>query len=419
MLAKIHRLKNVYFHRLDFEWRRIRKINRRILLGKAITKLLGFASGILLLPVTVLLHFYGFRHVTIFTDRIGHLALEPDCLLKEKSMGHIPTRKWIMLAPPARVANEHMLNYWKPHFYIVRNPIACMLIANMSRWGLMRQDAARYIRAIGKAQAAYPIFAEWRYRPPLLQLTEQDKVWGTQMLLNLGLPTDAWFVCVHVRESGFSPIDEELHCHRNGSTENILPAITEIVRRGGWVVRIGDNSMASLPRMTNVIDYAHHPLKSPRLDVLLCALARFILGNTSGISLVGTIFGVPNALANMVPISAMGVGPLDISIPKLHWSIPKQRYLRFKELFDSPISKSQFGKEYAEAGIRLDENSREDILALVIEMFENLDQSQAQQVYNNSAQYKFSALMTQDHYSHGTISRISSSFLSRCKFLLQ
>lgn len=76
--------------RLKFELRRIRNMPILTLLGKAASKLLGHILGLLLLPVTALLHLADFRHVTIFTDRIGHLALEPDCLLKEQMLGHIP-----------------------------------------------------------------------------------------------------------------------------------------------------------------------------------------------------------------------------------------------------------------------------------------------------------------------------------------
>lgn len=71
---------------------------------------------------------------------------------------------------------------------------------------------------------------------------------------------------------------------------------------------MGDTTMEPLPFLPQVIDYAHHPLRSPRLDIILCARARCILGNTSGIFLVGSIFGVPSA-ANMVPMSVSLIKP--------------------------------------------------------------------------------------------------------------
>jgi FkbM family methyltransferase len=395
----------------------MRQMTPATLARKAAFKLLGLMLGLMLLPITGLLHLAGYRHVTVFTDRIGHLALEPDCLLREQALGHIPRRKWIMLAPPGRVANEHLLSYWQSHFHLVRSKAACFFITSMSSWGLMRYGIDHYVRAIGKAQAVYRIYADWSSRPPLLRLNTEDDEWGNEMLEQLGVPKNAWFVCVHAREADFSPIDEELHSHRNSHIENIIPAAQEIVKRGGWAIRIGDPSMLPLPPLAQVIDYAHHPLKSPRLDIILCAKARFILGNTSGISLVGTIFGVPCVLANMIPVSAMGVSPQDISIPKLHWSKSEDRYLSFSEIFASPLSRTQYGRNFTDAGIRLEENTPEDIKELATEMLDRVAGNAVDDGEGTTRQQAFLGLLRPDHYSYGTASTIGSRFLKRHNML--
>ena len=378
-----------------------------------LTKTIGFALGIILFPITILFHIYGYRHVLIFTDRIGHLALEPDCLLKAQYLGQLNQKKWILLAPINRTANEHLLTYWKHHFIVIRNRTACFLIRNMSRFFFMRYNVKHFIRNIGKPQAAFNIYTAWGDRPPIVSLTKGDEVWGREMLALLGLPNDAWFVCVHARESGFSPVDEELQHHRNCKIENTFDAIEEIVRRGGWVIRIGDPTMKKLPIMHNVIDYAHHPLKSPRLDIILCALARFILGNTSGISLVGSIFGTPCALSNMTPISALGVSPKDISIPKLFWSHDENRYLRFDEAISSEIVNSQFADNYLRLGIKLEENSENDILNLSIEMLDQLNGRSNNDDNCIILQMSFMKLIERHHYSYNTSSLISYRFLSK------
>lgn len=404
---------------LQFEFHRIRQMQPLHLAGKASSRLIGLGLGFLLLPLTALLHLAGYRHVTIFADRIGHLALEPDCLIKEQTLGSIPARKWIMLAPPERVANEHLLTYWQPYFRIVRNRTGCFIIASMSQWGLMRYDLGHAVRAVGQAQSAYSTYASWGNRPPLLTLSPADQQWGRQMLMQMGLPEGAWFVCAHAREEGFSPIDESLHSHRNSSITYQKLAFEEIVNRGGWVIRIGDTSMKSLrdapsiSGMPQVIDYAHHPLKSARLDIVLCAMARFILGNTSGVALVGSVFGTPCALTNMVPLAAIGVSPLDLSIPKLHWSVAENRYLSFAEIFNSRMSQSQYNSEFVSFGIRLDENSPEEIRDLAIEMLASLDSSKTKNTAGNPLSDKFLAMLGSQHYSFGTSSRVSSSFLKR------
>src|SRR5256885_8476241 len=60
------------------------------------------------------------------------------------------------------------------------------------------------------------------------------------------------------------------------------PAVQEITRRGGWVVRLGDPTMEPFPPTPAVIDYAHSRLKSPATDVFLCGACRFFIGVASG-----------------------------------------------------------------------------------------------------------------------------------------
>jgi putative glycosyltransferase (TIGR04372 family) len=398
-------------HGLAYEWRRITRQGPTTLLPKIASRLLSVALWFLLLPVTLALHLAGYRRITVFADRIGHLAMEPDCLLKETALGLIPTRHWFMLAPPHRVANAHLLNYWKPFIRVWQHPAICFVLLSMSRWVLMRHDVSRYLLATKKAQSSYPIYAQWADRPPLLAPTAEDSVWFADARQALGLPKDAWYVCVHVREAGFSPIDEELQAHRNGSIEISVPAIEEITRRGGWVIRIGDASMRKLPPLLHVIDYAHHTMKSDRMDIMLCANARFILGNTSGIALVGTIFGVPCAIANAIPLSTLWFFKHDISIPKLLWSKRLDRHLRIDEIMSSPISNFRYAALYAESDIRVDENSAEDILDLATEMLDRLALRFTEQAGDQALADYFHSLFQEHHYSYGSCARVGARFL--------
>lgn len=382
-------------------------------------RLLSMALWVVLFPFSIALHLAGFRKVPVFSQRIGHLALEPDCLLKEQVLGLIPPRRWFMLAPVGKVANRHLLDYWEPHFLIIRNRALCFLLDSMSRWLIMRHDIRHYILSLGNAQAAYRIYSQWGAKRPLLRLSSDDLEWSANALEKLGLPAEAWFVCVHNREPGFSPIDEELHSYRNGHIEALIPAIEEIVHRGGWVVRVGDSSMSTLPKMEHVIDYAHHSMKSERLDVILCAKARFFLGNTSGIAIVSTIFGVSCALVNIVPVSTLGLAPQDITIPKSLWSEPLGRCLRFDEIMAPPIAGYQYASLYKEAGIRLDENTQADIVELVREMFDQLDGHSERSQEDEELQRQYMALFRPTHYSYGASSRLGTAFLRRYRHLFK
>ena len=74
---------------------------------------------------------------------------------------------------------------------------------------------------------------------------------GKEQLMQLGIPKDAWFVCIHAREAVFLRLMKS-YIVIAMPYSNLIPAIEEITRRGGWIVRLGDPTMV--------------PLKTPSCD---------------------------------------------------------------------------------------------------------------------------------------------------------
>lgn len=398
--------------RIQIRWERIKQ--EGIARTAASLAALALAIGVwsVLLPVTVILHLAGLRRLTVIGGRIGHLAAEVDCFLKLKGLGEIrQDRRYFLAIPFDRVANTHLLAYWREKLPVVSHPLIARLLEIMSRWVFMREDISSYVLSLDQSVDIFRVNAAWGRRPPILCLSDKDREWGQAVLRGLGIPEGAWFVCIHVREPGFSPNDESAHAHRNGSIEAVIPAIREIVRRGGWCIRMGDSSMRPMPSLENVIDYAHHALRSPRMDVILCAQCRFFLGNTSGLAFVSAAFGVPSALANMIPFSALGLLPDDISIPKLLWSERENRYLDSDEIMNSEIANFRYARLYESAGIRVDENSPEDIVALVAEMLDRLDGRFSESADDRQLRERFNALLRPGHYSYGSATGLATSFL--------
>ena len=79
--------------------------------------------------------------------------------------------------------------------------------------------------------------------------------------------------------------------------------------RGSPVVRLGDPSMSRLPERRGLVDYAHSPGKSPRLDVLLVAEADVHIGTSSGLSVVPLLFGTPCLFLDWYPTTLLPWGP--------------------------------------------------------------------------------------------------------------
>src|SRR5690349_20929315 len=98
------RLRQLLIH-IKFEYSRISKFSILDIAKRIIRKLSSIFIALLLLPLAIILYFMNVRRLCIFTDRIGHLAIEPDTLLKAQQLGLIKPRRWFVIAPKHRVAN--------------------------------------------------------------------------------------------------------------------------------------------------------------------------------------------------------------------------------------------------------------------------------------------------------------------------
>lgn len=374
---------------------------------------------LLFLPFAVLMHVLGYRRVTVRVEHIGHLATEVDTFLKAQQLNLLPKKRYFILAPPHKVSNPHLLNYWRPHIRVVENPVFCFLLEMVTRHYFARSNSSLHAVSFFGTQEIYRINQLWGNRPPVLALNAADKNWAEQALIELGIPKHTWFVCMHVREGGFLPHNESIQAHRNASIDNAMLAMEEIVRRGGVVIRMGDPTMKKLSSFPGIIDYAHHPLKSDRMDVVLCAKAKFFFGCTSGLAFLSAIFGVPVAHANMIPMETLGIRPGDISIPKLLWSNQHNRYLTFKEVMASDIGGYFFTHQYTQAGIRADENTPQELCDLAQEMLDRLENKWTIAPSDTHLHAQFMTLFRPGHYSYGAASAAGILFLRQHQDLLR
>lgn len=381
-------------------------------------RILKEAAWLVLLPLSVTLHFCGFKRLPIRIEHVGHLATEFDTFVKAQRLGLLKKAHYFVLCPDDKVSNPHLLTYWHSYVKIFSNRKLCQFLEILTRRFFMRDNASCYRVAYFGTQPIYHINKLWGDRLPILSLTQEDIEWGKHSLDALGITKNQWFVCLHVREGGFLPHNELIQSHRNASIENTIAAIQEIIRRGGYVVRMGDSTMKPLPTLSGLIDYAHHPLKSARMDVILCAQAKFFLGCTSGLAFLSMIFGVPVAHANMIPMETLGVRSCDLSIPKLLMNTAQKRYLKFKEIMTTGLGGYFFTHQYIDAGITCIENSDEDILALACEMMDRLDDTLEVNGEDQLLHKKYMSLFKPGHYSYEATSRIAIAFLRKYQHLL-
>ena len=213
---------------------------------------------------------------------------------------------------------------------------------------------------------------EWRKQlqaPPRVWIGQRKRAIAGRRRGEMGLPEDAWFVCLHVREGGFR---NDQSYWRNANIENYIEAIEEVTGRGGWVVRMGDATMKRLPLMERVIDYPFTEAKSDLMDVYLISECRAYIGTPSGLLAVATLFQRPIILTNM-NTWLFGFPPKkgDIGVLRHIYSKSKGRFLSVREW----IAEGFAGNFYRALGddYVLYENDPEELRTIVSEFFDRDD----------------------------------------------
>ena len=213
------------------------------------------------------------------------------------------------------------------------------------------------------------------YIPP--RLTENRYSYAEQNRVKMGIPLTDWFVCLHVSEN-HPPIP------RNASIHNYIEAIKVITAAGGWVVRLGDTTMMSLPRMKRVIDYPFTQYKSEVMDLYLIGQCRFFIGCSSGPPMVATLFRKPRIIVNMTLWSIdFPIRMGDLVLIKHIFSRSRNRFLSIKEILEEPYAVEVLSTVSDEYEIM--ENTSEEIQEIVEEFLikpEPFEYSDLQKAFN-------------------------------------
>ncbi|MCP5372624.1 MAG: TIGR04372 family glycosyltransferase [Hyphomicrobiales bacterium] len=348
----------------------------------------------------------------------GETAAKLDLYLKARELGLLDRADPVLLAPAADVANPALFDYWGRHARVVRDPAE---IAQVQADLADSQVYLDYIplpdgRTLHRDVAHRVVQALWEAagRGPLLTLDPGHRRAGRERLARAGLPEDAWFVCLHVREAGF--FDEDVawsnNRHRNARVETYLPAVAEVVARGGHVVRIGDPTMTPLPGVPGLIDYAHggDDLRADWMDLVCVAEARFYLGMASGPSSVAVNFGVPTLGTNWFPLGPWPYCAGDIFIHKRLRDTATGRFLGIAESLAPPLFSAMAPLYFQARGLEPVDNTADEIRAATREMLDRLDGTWTDTAEDDARQARYRALA--DPHGVGLTPRLGRDFLA-------
>lgn len=361
---------------------------------------------------------FGFRVITdnLFQNYNTHAYL--DTHVKAMLLGWLPKHKMIQLIRPTDpVLNPVMLDYWKQYITVIDDaevidrfsPFRNYLEEDLSLTATL-QGRAVYIE-----HAKCIVQKEWERqdRQPLLQLKREDQDFGRGQLAKAGIPKDAWFVSLHVRDAGYKKgshlAEDECDSYRNADIDSYKLAIQEVVRRGGYVIRVGDPKMKPCPAMEGLFDYALSDIRSNRMDIFLFSQCRCFIGVSSGPVLTPVLFGVPVVMTNFVPMSGRPHAGNCIFIPKLFWLRDEHRYATFHEALSSDLGRMFTSHGYEEKGIDIIDNTPEEIRDVVAEMLDRLDGGE---VYSEEDERRHRSVteLYQKYSGYGEMGRMGNVF---------
>jgi putative glycosyltransferase (TIGR04372 family) len=306
--------------------------------------------------------------------KIGHLG-QIEFYVRPLQLGLLGDHRPIVLVKDAgEVANRCLLDYWKTYFDVTVD--AGEFARRSLEAKILEIDIHLFETGNGAAGLHYKkacaIAWDADFRNALFTIRAAHRSDGWELLKQAGVPEGSWFVVFHAREPGFA--GDPFPSPRNASFENFLPAMNEVVARGGWAIRIGDKGMKPLPAMPGVIDYAHADFNSDWMDIFLLAQCRFFVGSPSGPAQVPHLFGVPTVYTNWIPLADYPYHADGLLIHKTHrdsstgHKIPYSAFLSLR---------TDYTNINARNGIVVEENTAEEIRDVVGEMLDRLDGKQS------------------------------------------
>jgi putative glycosyltransferase (TIGR04372 family) len=248
---------------------------------------------------------------------------------------------------------------------------------------------------------------------------------GEHTLLKFGVKAGSKIVCLIVRDdaylnNSYKSNDWSYHNFRNSDIQNYVLAAETLADRGYYVFRMGAQVLAPInSKHPRVIDYATNGMRSDFMDIYLGAKCEFCISTSTGFDAVPLIFRRPIVYTNMVPIGWLFTfSKRFLAITKHHFSVEEHRELTLGEIFDRGVGYCASSAEYESKGIRLIENTPEEIRDVVLEMADRLEGNWVPNEEGEALQARFWQIFPKDGIDvkgvplHGEIrSRFGEKFL--------
>ncbi len=345
-----------------------------------------FFARILVVPLCHLIEpVWKLRLTPLFTARFGHLSLNTYLYVAQQRLGQGEKCKGRLFFG-ANPCNRQLFDMWHHLIPIYESRVLTGLYMNcqdivseIPMFRVLPDDCGIDERYIPNAHELVTTCGG------VLEFTPREHERGRDLLQEMGLGEDDWFVCFQARDSSYHEkrIGSDYARHRNAKIESFLEAAQMITDMGGFAIRIGSTVEKPLPDGLDprIIDYATKH-RSDFGDVYLLGNCRFFLGSSTGTTTVPMLFGTPVALTNLVPAVPNVCGRNSLFISKLLKDKKTGQLATYETFFELIGSAQQYNLNsrhwnnaeiYESDRYTLINNSSEEIAELCQDMFDLLE----------------------------------------------
>lgn len=308
-------------------------------------------------------------------DRIGHFAPHTELYLCERDINENTKKTLDLFYYPREICNRQLAKMWERKLHILPwfwlRPL-CLIIRTF--------DLLSPHKVIEPRGHQLDVDNLLDRLPPHLSFSEEEEELGKAGLESMGIPDDAPFVCLIVRddaylENHYNHSDFGYHDYRNSDIKNFKMATKELADAGYYVIRMGAKVREKMEvEHSKVIDYATNGMRSDFMDIWLGANCAFCVTTGTGLDAIPEMFRRPIVYVNILPLGMLHTFRKEfISLSKKHVWIENGKELSMKEIFEAGVGYCLASEAYESKGVRLIERTPEEIRDVAMEMAKRLN----------------------------------------------
>lgn len=210
----------------------------------------------------------------------------------------------------------------------------------------------------------------------IVPFRDDIKIYAQKKMKEMGITGE--YICLHARET-LTKTNNYSECPDTSAASVDLNSFKQAVaymhKLGYQSVRMGKDEKKRC-ELEGVIDYAND-FYDEVMDFYLIANCKFLIGSPSGLTAVTLFWGRPILMTNL-NVFAHGYESwvytkYDLYIPKKFYSKREKRLLNLYETLTLTDKCDRYTENYNKIGIKIIDNSEEEILKATIEMNEKLN----------------------------------------------